>query len=40
MRKEIVNVSSALSEQVLGREINMDDHRDLIDSFIDNLEDM
>ena len=40
MRKEIVDVSSALSEQVLGREINMDDHRNLIDSFIDNLEDM
>lgn len=40
MRKEIVNVSSALTEQVLGREINMDDHKELIDSFIDNLEDM
>ena len=40
IRKEIVDVSSALSEQVLGREINMDDHRNLIDSFIDNLEDM
>ena len=40
MRKEIVDVSTALSEQVLGREINMDDHRSLIDTFIDNLEDM
>lgn len=40
MRKEIVDVSSALTEQVLGREINMDDHRELIDSFIGNLEDM
>jgi F-type H+-transporting ATPase subunit b len=40
MRKEIVDVSTALSEQVLGREINIDDHRNLIDSFIDNLEDM
>lgn len=40
MRKEIVDVSTALSEQVLGREINMDDHKNLIDSFIDNLEDM
>ena len=40
MRKEIVDVSTALSEQVLGREINMDDHRNLIDTFIDNLEDM
>ena len=40
MRKEIVDVSTALSEQVLGREINMEDHRNLIDNFIDNLEDM
>lgn len=39
IRKEIVDVSSALSERVLGREINMEDHRNLIDSFIDNLED-
>ncbi|MBP5181369.1 MAG: F0F1 ATP synthase subunit B [Clostridiales bacterium] len=38
IRKEIIDVSEAMSEQVLGREINMDDHRDLIDSFIDNLE--
>ena len=38
MRKEIVDVSTVLSEQVLGREINMDDHKVLIDSFIDNLE--
>ena len=40
IRKEIVDVSSAMSEKVLEREINMDDHRKLIDSFIDNLEDM
>lgn len=39
IKKEIVDVSTALSEQVLGREINMDDHKNLIDSFIDNLED-
>lgn len=38
IRKEIIDVSEAMSEQVLGREINMDDHRNLIDSFIDNLE--
>lgn len=39
IKKEIVDVSTALSEQVLGREINMDDHMNLIDDFIDNLED-
>ena len=39
IKKEIVDVSTALSEQVLGREINMDDHMNLIDNFIDNLED-
>ncbi len=38
IRKEIIDVSTAMSEQVLGREINMDDHNNLIDSFIDNLE--
>lgn len=39
IRKEIIDVSAAMSEQVLGREINMDDHMNLIDNFIDNLED-
>ena len=38
IKKEIVDVSTALSEQVLGREINMDDHKNLIDDFIDNLD--
>lgn len=38
IRKEIIDVSAAMSEQVLGREINMDDHNNLIDNFIDNLE--
>ncbi|MBR1797116.1 MAG: F0F1 ATP synthase subunit B [Clostridiales bacterium] len=39
IKKEIIDVSAAMSSQVLGREINMEDHRNLIDSFIDNLED-
>lgn len=39
IKNEIVDVSTALSEQLLGREINMNDHKNLIDSFIDNLED-
>ena len=39
IKQEIVGVSAAISEQIIGREINMDDHKDLIDSFIDNMED-
>lgn len=39
MKQEIVGVSAALTEKLLGREINSDDHRDLIDSFIDGLGD-
>lgn len=38
IRKEIIDVSAAMSEQILAREINMDDHKDLIDDFIDNLD--
>jgi F-type H+-transporting ATPase subunit b len=37
IKKEIVDVSQALSEQIIGREINMDDHRDLIDRAIDRI---
>ena len=37
IKKEIVDVSQAISEQIIGREINMDDHRDLIDSAIDRI---
>ena len=39
IKQEIVGVSAAISEKIIGREINMDDHRDLIDSFIDNMGD-
>ena len=39
IKQEIVDVSTAMSEQIIGREINMDDHRTLIDSFIDNMGD-
>ncbi|MBR3532554.1 MAG: F0F1 ATP synthase subunit B [Clostridiales bacterium] len=38
IRKEIIDVSAAMTEQILAREINMDDHKDLIDGFIDNLD--
>ena len=37
IKKEIVDVSQVISEQSIGREINMDDHRDLIDDAIDKL---
>ena len=37
IKKEIVDVSQTLSEQIIGREINMDDHRDLIDRAIDRI---
>ena len=37
IKKEIVDVSQVISEQIIGREINMDDHRDLIDNAIDRM---
>ncbi|MBQ6173089.1 MAG: F0F1 ATP synthase subunit B [Clostridia bacterium] len=39
IRRELAGVSAELAEKVLGREINESDHRALIDSFIDELED-
>ncbi|MBQ1389567.1 MAG: F0F1 ATP synthase subunit B [Clostridia bacterium] len=39
IRNEITEVSTLLSEKILEREINKDDHRKLIDSFIENLGD-
>ncbi len=37
IKKEIVDVSAALTEKLLDREINEDDHRDIINSFIDKI---
>ncbi len=37
IKKEIVSVSGALTEKMLEREINNDDHRALIDSFIEKI---
>ena len=37
IRRQIVDVSGALSEKILEREINQQDHRALIDSFIDKI---
>lgn len=39
IKREIVDVSSALAEKMLGREIDPEDHRALIDSFIDKIGD-
>lgn len=36
---EIVSVSGAIAEKMIGREINTDDHRELIDSFIKEMGD-
>lgn len=37
IHREITEVSTLLSEKILEREINADDHKQLIDSFIENL---
>ena len=39
IKREIVDVSGAIAEKMLEREINTDDHRALIDSFIENIGD-
>lgn len=39
IKREIVEVSGALTEKMIGREINTDDHRSLIDSFIEKIGD-
>lgn len=37
IKREIVDISAALTEKILGREINARDHRAMIDSFIDEI---
>ena len=37
IKREIVGVSASLAEKMLEREINAEDHRALIDSFIDEI---
>ena len=39
IKREIVDVSSCLSEKILEREINKEDHKKLIDSFISEIGD-
>ena len=37
IRQEIADVSTVLTEKLLGREINESDHRGMIDSFLDEI---
>ena len=39
IKREIIDVSAVLTEKILGREINMQDHRTMIDSFIAEIGD-
>ncbi len=39
IKKEIVEVSSALAEKMLEREVSKEDHKNLIDSFIEGIGD-
>ncbi len=39
IKKEIIEVSTTLANKLLEREINAEDHRDLIDSFIEKIGD-
>lgn len=39
IKREIVDVSAAIAEKMLSREVNTEDHRALIDSFIEQIGD-
>ena len=39
IKKEIVDVSAELAKKILSREININDHRNMIDSVIENIGD-
>ncbi len=39
IKREIVEVSGVLTEKIIGREINTEDHEDIINSFIDKIGD-
>ncbi len=39
IKSEIVDVSTLLTEKILEREINADDHKELVDSFIEEIGD-
>lgn len=37
IKQEIIDVSTAIAEKMIEREVNPDDHRDIIDSFIEDI---
>ena len=37
LKGEIVDISMELTEKVLGRELNENDHREMIDEFIEGI---
>ena len=37
IKREIVDVSAAIAEKMLEREVNAEDHRAMIDSFIETV---
>lgn len=37
IREEIISVGAAMAEKLLEREVSLDDHEDMIDSFLDNI---
>ncbi len=37
IKREVVDISSAIAEKMLAREINIDDHREMIDSVISQI---
>lgn len=39
IRREITDVSAALAEKLIGREMNREDHREMIDSFLEEIGD-
>lgn len=39
IKEQIIDVSSVIAEKILSREINADDHKKIIDSFIDKIGD-
>jgi len=38
IKREIVDISAAIAEKMLEREVNTEDHRAMIDSFINNID--
>ncbi len=39
IKAEVADISAALAQKILEREINMDDHRELVDSFVEKIGD-